>query len=184
MSAHQPSSANPRPKLQWWLSGSALVVVVGLVAAVLTVRHNSDLLRPLIQAGVPLAAASDWPVVGYAIQEAETPQMSVQELKQLIDSKAIDKYLLVDVRTPDEHKLSHIPGSVLVPLQDIDQGKGIDQIKSTLNGRKLLAYCTSGKRSARALVLLQQAGIKGTKLQGGIKAWTEEIDPSLPRNNW
>lgn len=184
MSAHQPSSANPRSKMQWWLSGSALVVVVGIVAAVLTVRHNSDLLRPLIQSGVPLASASNLPVLGYAIQEAETPQISVQQLKQLIDSKTINNYVLVDVRTPDEYKLSHIPGSVLVPLPDIEQGKGIDQIKSTLKGRQLLAYCTSGKRSARALVLLQHAGIKGTKVHGGIKAWTQEIDPSLPRNNW
>ena len=183
MTVNQPSPANSRTKLQWWLSGSALVVVVGIVAAVLAVRYNSDLLRPLIKAGVPLAAASDWPVVGYAIQEAETPQMTVQELKQLIDRKATN-YVLLDVRTPDEHKLSSIPGSVLVPLQDLDQGKGIDQIKSMSKGRQLIAYCTSGKRSARALVLLQQAGIKGKKLQGGIKAWTEEIDPSLPRNNW
>lgn len=183
MSVHQQISANPRSKLQWWLSGSALVVVVGIVAAVLAVRYNPDLLRPLIQAGVPLAVASDWPVLGYAIQEAEMPQMTVQELKQLIDSKATN-YVLLDVRTPDEHKLSSIPGSVLVPLQDLDQGKGIDQIKSMSKGRQLIAYCTSGKRSARALVLLHKAGIKGTKLQGGIKAWTEQIDPSLPRNNW
>ena len=183
MSVHQPSSANPRSKLQLWLSSCALVVAVGTVAAVLAVRYNSDLLRPLIQAGVPIASASDWPVVGYAIQEAETPQMSVQELKQVIDRKATN-YLLVDVRTPDEYKLSHIPGSVLVSLIDIQQGKGVEQIKSMLNGRQLVAYCTSGKRSARALVLLQHAGIKGTKLQGGIKAWTEEINPSLPRNGW
>lgn len=166
-----------------WLSGCALVVVVGTVVGILTVRHNSDLLRPLIQAGIPLASASDWPVLGYAIQEAETPVMSVQQLKQLMNSKA-KNYLLVDVRTPEEYKLSHIPGSVLVPLPDIEQGKGIDQIKSRLKGRQLLAYCTSGKRSARALVLLEKAGIKGTKIQGGIKDWTQKIDPSLPRNNW
>ncbi|HEY9610881.1 MAG TPA: sulfurtransferase, partial [Allocoleopsis sp.] len=105
MSVNQLSSANSRSKLQFWLSSCALVVAVGTVAAVLAVRYNSDLLRPLIQAGVPVAAAADWPVVGYAVQEAETPVMSVQQLKQLIDSKASD-YLLVDVRTPDEYKLS------------------------------------------------------------------------------
>lgn len=183
MSVNQLSSDNSRSKLQFWLSSCALVVAVGTVAAILAVRYNSDLLRPLIQAGVPVAAAADWPLVGYAVQEAETPVMSVQQLKQLIDSKASD-YLLVDVRTPDEYKLSHIPGSVLVSLIDIQDGKGIEQIKSMLKGRQLVAYCTSGKRSARALVLLQHAGIKGTKVQGGIKAWTEKIDPSLPRNGW
>lgn len=177
------SSANKRQSKQRWLSGCGIALALGAVGAVGAVRYNSDLLRPMMQAGVPLAAASDWPVIGYAIQEASEPIMSVQELKQLIDSK--DKnYLLVDVRTPEEHKLSHIPGSVLVPLLDIEQGKGIEDVKSQLKGRKLLAYCTSGKRSTRALLLLKQAGVKGTKVQGGIKAWTEKIDPSLPRNNW
>lgn len=168
---------------QRWLSGCGVALALGAVGAVLAVRYNSDLLRPLIQAGIPLAVASDLPVIGYAIQEASEPVMSVQELKPLVDSQ--DKnYLLIDVRTPEEYKLSHIPGSVLVPLQDIEQGKGTSEIKSMLKGRKLIAYCTSGKRSARALVLLKQEGITGTKVQGGIQAWTQEIDPSLPRNNW
>jgi rhodanese-related sulfurtransferase len=177
------SSTNMQQNKQRWLSGCGIALAIGAVGAVGAVRYNSDLLRPLIQAGVPLAAASDWPVIGYAIQEASEPIMSVQELKQLIDSK--DKnYLLVDVRTPEEYKLSRIPGSVLVPVMDIEQGKGIEEIKSQSEGRKILVYCTSGKRSTRAVLLLKQAGIKGTKVQGGIRAWTEEIDPSLPRNNW
>lgn len=183
LSTFQPSPANQHSKAQRWIAGCGLVLALGTVATVLAVRYDSDLLRPLIQAGVPLDAASNLPVLGYAIQQAETPLMSVRELKQLMDSKAKD-YLLLDVRTPYEYKVSHIPGAMLVPLTEIENGTGIDKIKSSLQGRRLLAYCTSGKRSARALVLLQQAGIKGTKVQGGIKAWTEEIDPSLPRNNW
>lgn len=183
LSTYQPSLAKPHSKTQRWIAGCGIVLALGTVAAVLAVRYNADLLRPLIQVGVPLEAASNWPIVGYAIQQAETPLMSVQELKQLVDSNT-KNYLLLDVRTPDEYKVSHIPGAMLVPLTEIDNGTGIDKIKSSLQGRRLIAYCTSGKRSSRALVLLQQAGIKGTKVQGGIKAWTEEIDPSLPRNNW
>ena len=77
-------------------------IALGAVGAVGAVRYNSNLLRPLIQAGVPLATATDLPIVGYAIKEASNPVMSVQQLKQLIDSK--DKnYLLVDVRTPEEY---------------------------------------------------------------------------------
>src|SRR5919202_4216923 len=147
-------------------------IALGTLGAVGAVRYNSNLLRPLLQAGVPLATATDLPIVGYAIKEASNPVMSVQQLKQLIDSK--DKnYLLVDVRTPEEYKQSRLPGAVLVPLQDIEQGKGIKEIKSQLNGRKLIAYCAAGKRSARALVLLHQAGIDGTNVQGGLQAWTK-----------
>ena len=177
------SSMKKQQSKQRWLSGCGVALALGVVGAVGAVRYNSDLLRPLIKAGVPLAVASDMPMIGYAIQEASEPMISVQQLKQLLDSKD-QNYLLVDVRTPEEYKLSHVPGAVLVPLQDIEQGKGIREIKSQLNGRKLLAYCTSGKRSARALVVLHKAGITGTKVEGGIKAWTKEIDPSLPRNNW
>lgn len=175
-------SANPRKGKQRWLSAFGITLALGSVGAVGAVRYNSDLLRPLIQAGVPLAVASDLPIIGYAIQEASEPVISVQQLKQLIDSK--DKnYLLVDVRTPAEYKLSHIPGAVLVPLQDIEQGKGLSEIKSQLKSRKLLAYCTAGKRSARALILLHKAGVDGTKVQGGINAWTEEIEEKWDRRS-
>jgi len=175
----QPGLTKKRSQQQQrWLSGCGVALALSTIGAVGAVRYNSDLLRPLMQAGVPLAGASDLPVVGYAIQEASEPLMSVQQLKQLENSK--DKnYLIVDVRTANEYKLSHIPGAVSLPLIDLEQGKGIKEIKSQLKGRKLIAYCTSGKRSARALVLLHKAGIVGTKVQGGIEAWTKEIDPSL-----
>jgi adenylyltransferase/sulfurtransferase len=180
---YQPSFAKQRSMREKWLSGFGVALVLGSVAAVFAVRHNPDLLKPLIQNGVSLEWAENWPVVGSAIREAETPRISVQQLKQLIDSKKTD-YLLVDVRDFEEYKLSKIPGSVRVPLTEIEQGAGIDKIKALLNGRYLIAYCTQNYRSGVALSKLRHAGIRGIGLQGGIKAWTEEIDPSLPRNNW
>lgn len=174
----QPGLAKKQSQQQRWLSGCGVALALSAVGAVGAVRYNSDLLRPLMQAGVPLAAASDLPVIGYAIQEASEPLMNVQQLKKLVNSKD-NNYLIVDVRTAKEYELSHIPGSVSLPLIDLEQGKGIKEIKSQLKGRKLIAYCTSGKRSARALVLLHKAGVVGTKVQGGIEAWTKEIDPSL-----
>ena len=174
----QSSSAKKPSQQQRWLSGCGVALALSAVGAVGAVRYNSDLLRPLMKAGVPLAAASDLPVVGYAIQEASEPIMNVQQLKQLVNGKEKD-YLIVDVRTTNEYKQSHIPGAVSLPLQDLEQGKGIKEIKSQLKGRKLIAYCTAGKRSARALILLHHAGVVGTKVQGGLEAWTQEIDPSL-----
>lgn len=175
----QSSLAKKRSPQQRWLSGCGVALALSAVGAVGAVRYNSDLLRPLMQAGVPLAAASDLPIVGYAIQEASEPVMNVHQLKKLLNSKDQKNYLIVDVRTTQEYELSHIPGSVSLPLQELEQGKGIKEIKSQLKDRQLIAYCTSGKRSARALVLLHQAGVIGTKVQGGIEAWTKEIDPSL-----
>lgn len=183
ISEDKPRQAKQRSQVQRWLYGSGLVMALGTVATVFAVRHNPELLRPLIQAGVPLEAASDLPVVGYAIRQAEVPQMNVQQLKQLTDSKA-NNIVLVDVRDQNEYDVSHIPGATLIPLPEIEKGAGTSKIKSLLKGRTLIAYCTSGTRSARALVLLQDAGIKGTQVKGGIKAWNQEIDPSMARIHW
>jgi adenylyltransferase/sulfurtransferase len=175
----QSSLAKKRSPQQSWLSGCGVALALSAVGAVGAVRYNSDLLRPLMQAGVPLAAASDLPIVGYAIQEASEPVMNVQQLKKLLNSKDQKNYLIVDVRTAREYKLSHLPGAVSLPLPELEQGKGIQEIKSQLKDRELIAYCNSSKRSARALILLHKAGVIGTKVQGGIEAWTKEIDPSL-----
>jgi len=171
-------------KKPWWLIGGGLTLAVGAIAAVVAVRQKPDLLVPVIKAGLPISGLAKYSsVVDYAVKRAETPQISAEQLKQLIDSKATD-YVLLDVRTPEEYKLSKIPGAVNVPLTEIEKGPGINQVKSMLNGRRLIAYCTHGYRSGKALVKLQDAGIKGTQFAGGIKEWTEKIDPSLPRNNW
>jgi rhodanese-related sulfurtransferase len=184
ISAHPPTSTKSISKKQMWLAGGGLAVTVGTVAAALTVAHKPDLLIPVINAGVPLKWAAPYSsTVKFAVKRAETPQITSQELKQLVDSKATD-YMLLDVRTPEEYKLSKIPGAVNVPLTEIQQGRGIDKVKSQLQNRRLIAYCTHGYRSGVALVTLQDAGIRGTQYSGGIQEWTKEIDPSLPRNGW
>jgi len=116
-----------------------------------------------------------------AIEEKGVMQeMTVQELKQILDTNT-GEYLLVDVRNPNEYEIGKIPNSVLIPLPDIEQGKGIDQVKSLLNGHKLIVHCKSGMRSAKALGILQEAGIEGINVKGGILAWSKEIDPSVPQ---
>jgi sulfur-carrier protein adenylyltransferase/sulfurtransferase len=105
-------------------------------------------------------------------------EMTVTELKQLIDSGA-DDFVLIDVRNPNEYDIAKIPGSVLIPLPDIEQGKGIEQVKAALNGHRLIAHCKMGGRSAKALAILKEAGIEGTNVQGGIQAWSREVDPSV-----
>jgi len=123
--------------------------------------------------GIPQAKEQE------AKQKMDIPEMTVQELKQLLDSGA-DDFLLIDVRNPHEYEIAKIPGSVLIPLPDIEQGKGIEQVKERLNGHRLIAHCKSGMRSVKALGILKEAGISGTNLKGGIQAWSREIDSSVP----
>lgn len=117
-------------------------------------------------------------------QEAESkmaiPEMTVQDLKQLLDSGA-DDFVLVDVRNPHEYEIAQIPGSVLVPLPDIEQGPGVAKVKELVNGHRLIAHCKMGGRSAKALGILKESGIEGTNLKGGITAWSQEIDSSVPQ---
>ncbi|PMB46698.1 molybdenum cofactor biosynthesis protein MoeB [Fischerella thermalis CCMEE 5330] len=123
--------------------------------------------------GIPQAQAEE------AKQQMELPEMTVQELKQLLDSGA-DNFVLLDVRNPNEYEISKIPGSVLVPLSDIENGDGVNKVRELVNGHRLIVHCKSGMRSAKALGILKQAGIDGTNVKGGILAWSKEVDPSVP----
>lgn len=110
---------------------------------------------------------------------ADIPEMTVTELKQVMDRGDKD-VLLLDVRNPNEYEIAKIPGSVLVPLPDIENGDGVDQVKNLVNGHKLIVHCKMGGRSAKALGILKQHGIEGTNVKGGITAWSKEVDPSVP----
>ena len=123
--------------------------------------------------GIPQAQEQE------AKQKMDIPEITVEELKQLLDSGA-DDFLLIDVRNPHEYEIAKIPGSVLIPLPDIEQGKGIEQVKELLNSHRLIAHCKSGMRSGKALGILKEAGISGTNVKGGILAWSREIDASVP----
>jgi sulfur-carrier protein adenylyltransferase/sulfurtransferase len=122
--------------------------------------------------GIPQAQAAE------AVQQSMLTEMTVTELKALIDSGA-DDFVLIDVRNPNEYEIAKIPGSILIPLPDIENGKGIEQVKAALNGHRLIAHCKMGGRSAKALAILQEAGIEGTNVKGGIQAWSREVDSSV-----
>ncbi|WP_375503696.1 molybdopterin-synthase adenylyltransferase MoeB [uncultured Nostoc sp.] len=138
-------------------------------------------IRPVIEklidyeefCGIPQAKAEE------AKQQMESQEMTVKDLKELLDSGAKD-FVLLDVRNPNEYDIAKIPGSVLIPLPDIENGNGVAKVKEILNGHRLIAHCKMGGRSAKALAILKEAGIAGTNLKGGITAWSKEIDPSVP----
>ena len=94
----------------------------------------------------------------------------IEDLKRLIEDEG-DNISLIDVRTPYEYSLEKIPGSTLIPLDEIESGDAIDQIRELVLSRRLYIYCKSGIRSAHALLTLQGYGIEGFNVTGGIKAW-------------
>ena len=106
--------------------------------------------------------------------------ISVSELKTLLDAGG-DDIVLMDVRMPQEAEIATIPGAVLVPLDQIENGTAIEQVRELAAGKRLYAHCKLGGRSAKALIALKREGIDGINVSGGIDAWSQEIDPSVQR---
>ena len=138
-------------------------------------------IRPVIEklidyeqfCGIPQAKAQE------AAEQQKMTEMTVVELKALLDSNAND-YILIDVRNPNEYQIANIPNSVLIPLPDIENGAAIPKIKELVNGYRLIAHCKMGGRSAKALAILKDAGIEGINVKGGISAWSREVDSTVP----
>jgi sulfur-carrier protein adenylyltransferase/sulfurtransferase len=86
--------------------------------------------------------------------------------------------LLVDVREPAEYEIVRIPDSVLIPKGDITSGEALSGLPQD---RQIVLHCKSGVRSAEALAALHAAGFRdAVHLQGGVLAWVNQVDPSLP----
>jgi sulfur-carrier protein adenylyltransferase/sulfurtransferase len=103
-------------------------------------------------------------------------EISATDLKRRLD--AGDNIQLIDVRQPEEWAFAKIEGSRLMPLGEIMSRMGeIDE------NRETVLYCKMGARSARAVDALQRSGFKGNlkNLKGGITAWSNDVDPKVPK---
>ncbi len=88
-----------------------------------------------------------------------------------------EKPFLLDVRNLHELEVCKLPDSVLIPLNELSSRTGELQPE-----QEIVIYCRSGVRSAKAVRILQGAGFRKVKnLVGGILAWSDEIDPSMPK---
>jgi molybdopterin/thiamine biosynthesis adenylyltransferase/rhodanese-related sulfurtransferase len=122
--------------------------------------------------GLPRAAAASVPTL------APENEVTVEELKSALGHD--DSLLLIDVREPQEFQICRIPGSTLIPLGMVPAR--LDELRATAAGRPIIVHCKSGARSAKAVRLLQDAGLTQAKnLKGGILAWIDRIDPTLPK---
>ena len=106
--------------------------------------------------------------------------ITVMELNALLERDA-GNVALVDVRNPAEAEIVVIPSAVLIPLATIESGEAIEQVRSLAEGRRLFVHCKLGMRSAKAAHLLAEHGISATNVTGGIDAWAQDVDPTLPR---
>ena len=103
-------------------------------------------------------------------------EISAADLKIRIETG--EDLQLIDVRQPDEYSFAKIPGSKLIPL-----GEVVSRMSEIDPGRYTVIHCKMGGRSAKAIELLRQAGFKGElkNLKGGITAWSNEVDPKVPK---
>lgn len=83
-----------------------------------------------------------------------------------------DGAVLLDVRTPDEYRQGHIPGSKNVPLQSISKVAGMIDNNST----PIFVHCLSGARSRQAAAILKQMGYINVKNIGGISAYARKVE--------
>ncbi|HUJ39277.1 MAG TPA: molybdopterin-synthase adenylyltransferase MoeB [Candidatus Acidoferrales bacterium] len=109
-----------------------------------------------------------------AAPTVSVPEITPKELKARLDRG--DDLFILDVREPHEYQICHLHGH-LIPLGDLPR-----RVSELDSSREIVAHCRSGKRSADAVAFLKQAGFKKIwNLKGGILAWSDEVDPKVPK---
>lgn len=106
---------------------------------------------------------------------AGLPSMTVEEYAAL--RKAGDVYELLDVRNEHEYEIACIPGARLIPVGDLPS-----RLAELDTSRAYVLTCHKGPRSVQAFHVMRDAGFKHLQiLAGGVNAWAERIDPTMPR---
>jgi sulfur-carrier protein adenylyltransferase/sulfurtransferase len=102
-------------------------------------------------------------------------EIEVKDVKAMQDRG--DNFVLIDVREPHEYRICSIPGSKLIPLGEVPQRMGeLDKAAD------IVVHCKSGMRSAKACGILRQAGFEHVRnMKGGILAWSDQVDPNVPK---
>jgi len=115
-------------------------------------------------------AVADAPVVD------GIPQISVEELRRRLDGG--EKLFVLDVREPHEYLIANL-GAPLIPVGELE--KRVGELAAEKD-RNIVVHCRSGARSQKAALILKNAGFTHVEnLAGGILAWADKIDPSMPK---
>ncbi len=116
--------------------------------------------------GIPQAQQAD--------KADQVPEITVRELKERLDND--QNVSVLDVREPHEYEVANI-GATLIPLGELPE-----RLAELDKNDTLAIHCKTGGRSARAVQLLKESGFQNVyNVKGGISAWSEEIDPSVPK---
>jgi len=104
------------------------------------------------------------------------PEITATELKQRLDNG--EDIQIIDVREGHEVAIAAIPNTTHIPL-----GQVLDRMPEIDPNRETVVHCKMGGRSAKAIEALKRSGFTGTllNLKGGITAWSNEVDPSVPK---
>ena len=110
------------------------------------------------------------------VESTALEEITAPELKQRIDRD--QEVQVIDVREPFEYEIARIPGTRLIPL-----GQVVTRMNEIDPSRETVMHCKAGVRSAKAIQALKQAGFPGRliNLKGGITAWSDEVDPTVPK---
>ena len=102
-------------------------------------------------------------------------EIDVKQVKAKLDRG--DNFVLIDVREPHEYRICNIPAAKLIPLGQVAQ-----RISELDPNSDIVVHCKSGMRSAKACGILRQAGFQHVRnMKGGILAWSDQVDPSVPK---
>jgi sulfur-carrier protein adenylyltransferase/sulfurtransferase len=103
-------------------------------------------------------------------------EITATELKQRLDNG--EDIQIIDVREDNEYAYARIPNAVHIPL-----GQVLSRMNEIDPNRETVMHCKMGGRSARAIDALQRSGFTGklANLKGGILAWSDEVDPTVPK---
>jgi molybdopterin/thiamine biosynthesis adenylyltransferase/rhodanese-related sulfurtransferase len=111
-----------------------------------------------------------------AMQAASGSTITATELKDMLDRE--DDIFLIDVREPNEYEIVSIPGATLIPKDQILSGAALERLPQD---KRIVLHCKSGARSAECLAVLKNAGFSdAVHVGGGVLAWVNQVDPSLP----
>ena len=109
------------------------------------------------------------------VPETKVPEITAPEVKKMMDEH--QPFVLVDVREPHEFQICRIPGSTLIPLGEVPR-----RMHELNSADDIVVHCRSGMRSAQAVEFLMKAGFRKIRnLKGGVLAWADQVDPSMPK---
>ena len=110
-----------------------------------------------------------------AVAATAASEITVDELKKRLDRR--EAVYILDVRNPEEYQICKIAGSTLIPLPSLPQ-----RLNELDRDKEMVVHCKSGMRSQKAIQFLREQGFKKLiDLKGGILAWADRIDPTMPK---